>query len=220
MSPATKNNRQFWFLLALLLVSAAFVNIYARVGEAHVERQVLREFPEQIGTWRQLGGDERFDTATEQVLRADDYLARNYILPGGRAASFYVGYYATQRNGATYHSPLNCLPGSGWTLGEPSTQAINPGDGSPAFTANRYIINKGDQKYLLIYWYQGRGRKVASEYWGKIYTVIDSARRRRSDGAMVRVMVPINRGDEAASLAAATDLAAQVEPQLSRFIPD
>src|SRR4029450_5982337 len=153
------------------------------------------------------------------VLRADDYLSRNYALPDGRTASFYVGYYASQRTGATYHSPLNCLPGSGWEMDEAASVMITPANGEPAFEANRYIVQNGDNKQLLIYWYQGRGRKLASEYWGKIYTVIDSVRLRRSDAAMVRVMIPIRISEPDAANAAA-DLSAKVATALPEFIPD
>ena len=210
---------RFWILVGVLVLGGAFINVWDRAGEAHVERQKLETFPPQLGAWRQKGADERFDAETMKVLRADDYLSRLYVLPDNRIASLYVGYHATQRTGATYHSPLNCLPGAGWTMTDPATIMIKPGDGRPAFEANRYIIRKGDEKQLLLYWYQGRGRTIASEYWGKIYTVIDSARRRRSDGAMVRVMTPVV-GSEQAALQAATDLAAQVTPLLSAYIPD
>ncbi|MFN2454920.1 MAG: exosortase C-terminal domain/associated protein EpsI [Pyrinomonadaceae bacterium] len=206
-------------LLSVLLVSGIVINVWNRVGEAHVERHSLREFPAQLGAWRQTGADERFDKQTEEVLRADDYVSRNYKLPDNRTAGFYVGYYATQRNGATYHSPLNCLPGSGWMMTDPATIKITPPDGTPAFEANRYIIQNGNTKQLLIYWYQGRGRAVASEYWGKIYTVLDSVRRRRSDGAMVRVMMPLGASEEA-TLREAADLAAQAAPRLPDYVPD
>jgi EpsI family protein len=175
--------------------------------------------PSQVGAWRQYGPDQRFDQQTESVLRADDYLSRTYANEGGRAASFYVGYYTTQRTGATYHSPLNCLPGSGWEMGEPGSITITPADGSPSFEANRYIVENGADRELLVYWYQGRGRKTSSEYWGKIYTVIDSIRRRRSDGAMVRVMMPVGR-DEQETLRLAADLAGQIAPVLPEFVPD
>jgi EpsI family protein len=209
----------YWALLALLVMGGAVVNLWERAGEAHVERHALSEFPSQLGTWRQRGADARFDAATEEVLRADDYLARDYATPDGRAANFYVGYYATQRNGATYHSPLNCLPGSGWTMRDPAVIHIAPAAGGTPFEANRYIVESGDNRQLLIYWYQGRGRAVASEYWGKIYTVLDSVRRRRSDGAMVRVMVPFTN-DEAKALRTAEDLAAEVAPRLPEFVPN
>ena len=209
----------FWALLVFLLLGGTVVNLWEHIGEASVVRRELKEFPSVIGQWQQRGVDTRFDAQTESVLRADDYLARDFVYPDGRAANFYVGYYETQRNGATYHSPLNCLPGSGWTMNDPATIEIKPADGGASFEANRYIIENGSDRQLLVYWYQGRGRKVASEYWGKIYTVIDSAKRRRSDGAMVRIMVPVGNSEETA-LDSAASLAAAVAPQLPGFVPD
>ena len=219
MSNAKQKSWRFGALLAVLLLSGVVINLWERAGEARVERRELKDFPAQVGGWRQLGADTRFDKATEEVLRADDYLSRNYVAADNRSASLYVGYYATQRNGATYHSPLNCLPGSGWTMNDPATIEIKPSDGGPSFEANRYIIENGGDRQLLVYWYQGRGRKVASEYWGKIYTVIDSAKRRRSDGAMVRIMLPVGNSEQAA-LDSATSLAAAVAPVLPGFVPD
>jgi EpsI family protein len=209
----------FWALLAFLLVGGTVVNLWEHIGEASVVRRELKDFPTALGQWQQRGVDTRFDAQTESVLRADDYLARDFVLPDGRSANFYVGYYETQRNGATYHSPLNCLPGAGWTMNDPETIQITPASGGAAFEANRYIIQNGDTRQLLIYWYQGRGRAVASEYWGKIYTVVDSLKRRRSDGAMVRVIVPVQRSEQEA-LALATDLAAQAAPMLPNFVPN
>ncbi|HEY0376161.1 MAG TPA: EpsI family protein [Pyrinomonadaceae bacterium] len=219
MKTKLKDSARFGLLLGLLLLGGVVINVWEWVGEAKVSRRSLSEMPAQVGSWRQAGRDEHFDAQTESVLRADDYLSRTYTGPDGRAASFYVGYYATQRTGATYHSPLNCLPGSGWEMSEGAPVTIAPADGSPAFEANRYIVENGDERQLLVYWYQGRGRKVASEYWGKFYTVVDSIRLRRSDGAMVRVMMPVGR-DEGATLKAATDLAAQIAPVLPEFVPD
>jgi EpsI family protein len=216
-SPST--SRRFIVLFVALVLSGVIINIWNNIGEAHVDRRALHDFPAQLGAWRQTGADERFDKETEEVLRADDYVARSYALPDNRTAGFYVGYYATQRNGATYHSPLNCLPGSGWTMSDPAKILITPASGAPAFEANRYIIQNGASKQLLVYWYQGRGRAVASEYWGKIYTVLDSVKRRRSDGAMVRVMMPLGNSEEAA-LRAATDLAAQAAPALPNYVPN
>ena len=212
-------NRQFWLLLALLVAGGAAVNLWERAGEAKVERRALREFPAELGGWRQSGADVRLSAETEAVLRADDYLTRDYRRADGRLANFYVGYYATQRTGASYHSPLNCLPGSGWTMSDSAVIHIAPAGGGPAFEANRYIIENGDARSLLVYWYQGRGRAVASEYWGKIYTVLDSVSRRRSDGALVRVVVPV-RGSEDEALRLATELAAEAAPHLAPFIPN
>ena len=209
---------RFALLFGVLLVGGLAVNAWEYLGEARVERKQLKDFPKQIGTWEQTGGDEQFNKETLAVLRASDYLLRNYRGANGRVVNFYVGYYASQREGATYHSPLNCLPGAGWVMSEPGKVTITPKGRAP-FVANRYLIQNGDHKELLVYWYQGRGRAVASEYWGKIYTVVDSVRLRRSDVAMVRITTPVESSAPAA-LQAAADLAANSSTILPEFIPD
>jgi EpsI family protein len=209
---------RFAVLLVAIVAAGVLVNTWSYLGEAHVDRQPLKNFPEQLGQWRKSKPDQIIDEPTMKVLRASDYLLRDFNRPDGTSANFYVGYYASQRDGASYHSPLNCLPGSGWTLSNPDRVAISLPNGQ-SFNANKYVIQNGEYKSLMIYWYQGRGRSVASEYWGKVYTVIDSVRLRRSDGAMVRVTVPL--GDsEAAALESAKDLSAKAAAVLPEFVPN
>jgi EpsI family protein len=219
MMNTTRNNTfRFWVLFVTLLLGGGIINLWERAGEAKVSRRALKEFPAQLGSWRQIGDDTRFDDETEKILRADDYLSRNFE-SNGRQGSFYVGYYTTQRNGATYHSPLNCLPGSGWIMSEEKRIAITPERGGVAFEANRFVVQNGKERALMIYWYQGRGRTTASEYWGKFYTILDSVRNRRSDGAMVRVMVPLGDSEEEAQKTA-LDLASSAASQLPAFVPN
>jgi EpsI family protein len=212
-----KSSLRFGTLLVLILVAGALVNTWSYLGEAHVDRKELKDFPETIGSWRKTGTDQILDEPTLKVLRASDYLLRDFRKPEGQVANLYVGYYASQRTGATYHSPLNCLPGSGWILSEPGKATITLPDGS-SFIANKYVIQNGEFKSFMIYWYQGRGRNVASEYWGKIYTVFDSVRLRRSDGAMVRVTVPF-RDSEAAAQQAAIEFASAASTVLPQYVP-
>ena len=208
---------RFALLFVAILGVGVLVNAWAYLGEAHVDRKPLKDFPEQLGQW-QKSKDQVIDEPTMKVLRASDYLLRDFQRTDGWTANFYVGYYASQREGASYHSPLNCLPGSGWTLTNPDKVTISLPDGR-TFAANKYVIQNGEYKSLMIYWYQGRGRAVASEYWGKVYTVIDSVRLRRSDGAMVRVTVPL--GDsETAALDSAKDLSARAAAALDEYVPN
>ena len=213
-----KSSWRFGLLLMVLFAGGILVNTWAYLGEAHVERQELKNFPIQVGAWKQEGVDQRFDAQTMSVLRASDYLLRDYRLGNGQMANLYIGYYATQRDGASYHSPLNCLPGAGWSMVDPAMITITLPNGK-SFVANKYVIENGNIRELMIYWYQGRGRAVASEYWGKIYTVLDSVRLRRSDGAMIRVTIPVDKS-EAAALQMATDLAASATVVLPEFVPD
>ena len=211
---------RFAVLLFAILAVGVFVNAWTYLGEAHVDRKALKDFPEQLGDWRKSKPDQAIDEPTMKVLRASDYLLRDYRRADGQVANFYVGYYASQRDGASYHSPLNCLPGSGWQLNNPDQVVISLPDGR-SFTANKYVIQNGNFKNVMIYWYQGRGRAVASEYWGKVYTVIDSVRLRRSDGAMVRVTVPLGDSEpEATAIQSAKDLSAQAAAVLPDFVPN
>jgi EpsI family protein len=212
-----KSSLRFGVLLVLLLLVGVVVNAWSYLGEARVERKELKEFPESIGAWQRTGVDQILDNETLKVLRASDYLLRDFRKPDGKVANLYVGYYASQRSGATYHSPLNCLPGSGWTLSEPGKATIALPNGK-SFIANKYVIQNGDYKSMMIYWYEGRGRSVASEYWGKVYTVFDSVRLRRSDGAMVRVTVPI-RSSEVEAEQSALEFASAASTSMPEFVP-
>ncbi len=213
------NLKPLYSLLAVLLVGGAFINWFQQRGEAEITRKPLAEMPAKLGEWRQKGGEIRFDPQTESVLRTTDYTMREYISPdGGRIANLYVGYYASQRSGATYHSPQNCLPGAGWTMNQPDSIEIKQSSGK-TFTANKFIVENGVYKEVLIYWYQGRGRAEPSEYRDKINTVWDSVSRRRSDGAMVRVMTSVG-GSETEATNAAIDLAARASDEISAFVPD
>ena len=209
---------RIYYLLAVLIVGGIFINWFERRGEIEVSRKPLTEMTATLGEWRQKGSEIRFETATESVLRTTDYTMREYVARDGRLANLYVGYYASQRTGATYHSPQNCLPGAGWVMTQPELVEIKSASGR-SFTANKFIIENGVYNEVLIYWYQGRGRVAASEYTDKINTVWDSVTRRRSDGAMVRVMTSVG-GDEQKATDAATALAAVTADKLSAFVPE
>ena len=87
---------------------------------------------------------------------------------------------------------------------------------------NRMIVQRGMDRLLVLHWYQGHGRVVASEYWQKIYTVVDAIRLNRSDGSMVRIIVPIDSrfpGSEREAERAALDFAGRLVPVIDRHLP-
>jgi EpsI family protein len=102
----------------------------------------------------------------------------------------FIAYFPSQRAGATIHSPKNCLPGSGWFPVQADRITIHV-PGHSAFPANRYLIAKGEERELVLYWYWAHDRAVASEYAAKIYLVTDAIRMNRSDGSLVRVSIPL-----------------------------
>jgi EpsI family protein len=178
---------------ACMLAATAYLSRTSR-AETLPPREPLATVPMQIDQWK---GRREPDFTPEVIAVAgvDDYITRTYFTDDS-AIGLYVGYYASQRQGDTVHSPLNCLPGSGWLPMEVGRATINVSEtvGGPAtrpIEVNRVVIAKGLDKQLVLYWYQSHNRVIASEYWGRIYTVLDSVKYNRTDAALVRVIVPL-----------------------------
>lgn len=157
-----------------------------------------------------------------RVAAPTSYLMRSYedTLSTGEhgAFSLYIGYYDSQTQGKTIHSPKNCLPGAGWEALTSNVVSINTGAGPVA--VNRYVLQNVNTKSraLVLYWYQGRGRIQANEYKVKWDLLRDAALRRRSEEALVRIVVPIQESeDQAYDIAVA--VASLVAPALDNALP-
>lgn len=146
-------------------------------------------------SWK-LIEDSKLDAETLEVLKADDILSRFYANPvTAQQATLFVAFFETQRTGKAPHSPKNCLPGSGWVPSQSGTTEISvPGETQPIHV-NQYIVSRGQNQSIVLYWYQSRSRVIASEYSAKIYTVTDAIQFNRSDTALVRVVVNVTDGD-------------------------
>jgi len=209
-------------VLFLCFIAAAGVLARAERPEPVPARTSFSVFPMNVGTWRGVQG-EPLEANILAVLGVDDYLTRVYYAPDGAGVGLYIGYYGSQRQGDTMHSPQNCLPGAGW---EPLAQSMLPiavrGNSAGAdseVVVNRYVIQKGIDRQVVLYWYQSHGRVVASEYWAKFYLIRDAVRLNRTDGALVRVTVPIDeRGEERAQSAAAR-FVKDLFPLLGGYLP-
>lgn len=162
--------------------------------------------------------DIEISAEEQRVAGMSNYLMRTYSLPGAAAFSLYVGYYESQRQGRTIHSPKNCLPGAGWEALISSKASVVTAAGP--VEVNRYLLQNGKARALVLYWYQGRGRVVASEYAVKWNLLRDSALRRRSDEALVRVIVPLGRQPEHEAFRLASSVVRQVVPAVGRAIPN
>jgi EpsI family protein len=159
------------------------------------------------------------------VLNADDLLMRTYFALDGTAAGLYIGYWEAQRRNDAVHSPLNCLPGAGWQPLSRRHLTIPAAGGAtkrPPIEVNRYVVQKGPERLLVLYWYQSHGRAIASEYAAKFFLIADAVRTGRSDTAIVRVVTPIAGADAAAEARAervGTELVQHILPILDDYIP-
>jgi EpsI family protein len=219
--------------LALLMMGGTWAFLAARSGaESPLPRKPFSELPLQIGSF--AGRDREMGADVLALLRLTDHVMRVYSprvegpRPSGafegqtrQAAApvwLYVGYYGSQRTGATYHSPKNCLPGGGWVF-KSSEHVTGVLPGLPDAEINRVVIEKGFDRQLILYWYQDRGRVIASEYAAKGYLILDAATRNRTDGALVRISTPVI-GSEDEAFRHAVDFVEQLFPSLATHLPE
>jgi EpsI family protein len=162
------------------------------------------------------GRTEPINPAEVRVAGTSASILRIYARDSLDNFSLYVGYYAQQRQGQTIHSPKNCLPGGGWEPVESSRATVAVAGGT--IVANRWLIAKNSHKALVFYWYQGRGRTEANEYQVKLDLIRDAALRRRSEEALVRIVVPITT-DAAAADTLARRAVRELAPHITRILP-
>jgi EpsI family protein len=209
--------RRIAILSVCLLLGAAYVAVASKT-ERVPPREPLSDFPFLVGDWRGQHAPD-FDDEILSVLGVDEYVNRVYTKAGGAPVGLYIGYYQSQRQGDTIHSPMNCLPGSGWEPVSRSYIDIPIGSGSsPTINVNRYLIRKGLDEQVVLYWYQSHGRAIANEYRSKILMVYDAVRLNRTDAALVRVISP-KIGNESDSESRGIDFVRAIYPLLGKYIP-
>jgi EpsI family protein len=193
MSSFLKRQAPKILTVVLLLQAAAFYG-FSRTERVPSEKP-LREFSPPSMQWSAVR-DFALDKETLEVLNADDTLSRAYRnRQTGAVVDLFVAYFSTQRTGKTPHSPKNCLPGTGWTPSESGLVRISvPGEAEP-ITINRYVVSRDQSQGVVLYWYQGHNRVVASEYRAKLFTILDSIRYQQSDTSLVRVVVDASDGN-------------------------
>jgi len=205
-------------IAVLLAATAIFLHARSRT-EILPAHQPLASFPQQLGEW--TGTDLDISADVLEVLGSGDFLFRVYQNTAVTEpdVDVFLAYFPTQRAGDTVHSPRNCLPGGGWSPVE-SQRILISLPGYTPFPANRYLIAKGENRQLVLYWYWAHDRGVASEYWAKFYLITDSIRLNRSDGSMVRLTTPLRFGESAdAAENRLLSLARSVVPILKRYVP-
>jgi EpsI family protein len=204
---------------AILLAGTAwFLQVHNR-NEIVAPHEKFVSFPYRFQTW--VGSDVNIPPDVLQTLGPGDFLNRSYRdeAVDDAEVDMFVAYFPSERAGDTFHSPKNCLPGAGWELLQSSKIRITLPGGGP-FLVNRYLIARGTQRGLALYWYLAHNRAVASEYWAKFYLVADSIRLNRSDGSLIRVATELGQHETPAEAERRlVSLLNVVFPAIEAYIP-
>ncbi|MEE8125498.1 MAG: exosortase C-terminal domain/associated protein EpsI [Nitrospirales bacterium] len=229
------------FLIAMLMLAGAFGFIQLLSHDEHLVRnKPFAEFPLRISNQWQ-GKELKLEENVLKVLNLSDYMMRVYVpftAQGGAESELsesyegekvgeapelpvwlYVGFYQSQRTGATYHSPKNCLPGAGWQFIESDWMTLLM-PGNVDITINKVLIQKGLDKQVILYWYHDRGRVIASEYWAKGYLVWDALIKNRTDGSLVRISVPVPNGAVQEAVDHGVAFLYDIWPSVLEYMPD
>jgi exosortase D (VPLPA-CTERM-specific) len=223
--PATLRRLMAWPLsrpalfagLILLLGSCCVASLPART-QVVPERQPFALFPLNFKDWH--GTPQTLDSDSLVALELTDYLLADFTRSSnpGTPVNLYVAYYVSQRAGVHLHSPELCIPGGGWTILRQSIETL-PLAGGESLSANRVVIEKRGVRQLVYYWFEERGRNIAQESMRKYYGLRDALLDRRTDGALVRVVVPIQAEDETEAESLAAKMIADSSPILKSFVP-
>jgi EpsI family protein len=203
-----------------LCVLAAPASIALFTAEEIVpKRELFSQFPLIKDNW--VGQESSIEERILNKLLLSDYILADYHRTGDPLpVNLYVAYYGSQRTGAAIHSPRSCIPGGGWEITDLKQVELSDSLGMDAPSVNRTIIQLGNQRQLVYYWFQQRGRTFTSEYIAKWYLFQDGLTMSRSDGALVRLITPIPPDtDEAAADERLQVFLREFYPELGRFIP-
>jgi EpsI family protein len=192
---------RLWLIVLLMSFTALVLHVRGDVDRVPVSTP-LSQFPSTVDGRASI--DIPLDQEVLQVLGKGFFLNRLYVAPSGSmrknpgdrsTIGLFIGYFPTQRTGQSIHSPQNCLPGAGWTFQSSGVTKLTDPAGNTS-SVGEYLITNGDQTEEVLYWYQMHGRRIASDYKAKIYTLADSIRYGRTDAALVRVITPLAPGED------------------------
>jgi EpsI family protein len=213
------NKNSKFIIVILVLLAGVALNHYFSKPDISLPRKSLAEFPKEMGDWTAIS-DQRMDDGSMRILQVDDYFARNYRNSKGEIIGLYIGYFKSQREGKGIHSPRQCLPGAGWAPVDTAVYQMKvPNHNPETVPVNKFVMGKGLDRQLYLFWYHGRGRIYASEYWNKIYLIWDGLTKKRTDGALIRVNNPVSGNTEDA-LKTQSDFIQLFFPLLKEYIPN
>jgi len=206
------------FIVALVCLSATLAAAKSvDFREKTPIKRPLSEFPVAIGDWR--GTRTAMDQDSLNELKFSDYTIIDYRDPRGREINFYTAYYASQTKGGSVHSPSTCLPGSGWSFEESGVVPV-PLSGTFSLPVSRAFMEKNGQRQLTYYWFPQQGRVLNDLFSLKLYVFWDALTRQRTDGSLVRIVMPVSATERLEDAEARMQSFVRLlVPQLDAFLP-
>jgi exosortase D (VPLPA-CTERM-specific) len=209
-----------YIITVLLLGGTLALSQIVEFREKIPTKKSLTQFPLAVGDWSARERQSLEDRFLRR-LHLSDYIMTDYQNKEGQQVNFYIAYYESQSMGRSTHTPESCLPGSGWSFEDSGSVGLSAILGSrDQAKISRAVVQYGNSKQIMYYWFAMRGRVLRSYYQVKMYNFWDAITRQRTDGALVRLVTPVyvneNVSDAESRL---QDFLQDVMPVLEKYIP-
>lgn len=214
-----KNIYGYMIVYLVLLCATTLADVaVAKRQELIPERIPFVQFPSTLGAWH--GRTSSLEPQVEHFLGLTDYVLSDYTRADARGVNLYVAYYASQRKGVSPHSPQVCIPGDGWHIVDFERTSYVDQDRGISVPLNRVVIERANQRQIVYYWFEQRGRRVANEYASKWQLLADAVYLNRTDGALVRLTTPLYPGEtEQDGDNRLRGFTRELLPPMTRFLP-
>jgi EpsI family protein len=142
----------------------------------------LADYPREVGSWN--ASSVGLDKEIEDALHLEDFWAASYTSAKGDAASLLIAYYSDEAI-AKLHQPTVCYPAAGWAIKE-KRLAILPGAGNGGIRMNQMIVERGENRQMVLYWFHYPGATMADPSISKLHRL-----KRFFTGQLSRSMVKV-----------------------------
>jgi len=168
-------------MLGIVIATCAFGLLITNYQPAVSENARLDSFPLEFDGW--VGVQETIPTYVINQLNPSGIFAANYANSDGARINLLIDYFSGNDPGGP-HSPRNCMPGSGWVFVSESERLINLGDHT--ITTVRFIMQLGESKRIMDFWYVTKYGETANDYTFKFYKMLSSLTLQPTDVAFIR----------------------------------
>jgi exosortase D (VPLPA-CTERM-specific) len=206
---------------ALILLIAFSYSLKGGFAEKHLTvptQESLNTIPVSLGEW--YGDRILLDADTLNALKLTEYTNITYSSPAYFVpVNLYISYLASQRMGVIIHPPTNCLPGSGWKI--ENKEVISLPEIDPELKLVRLLVQSGQEKMLVYFWYEQQGQKVTNQLESRLRLMLNSLLYNRTDGALVRFSTYVlNSETETEAEKRILDIMSQAMPYIEEGLPE
>lgn len=183
------------------------------------ERMAFTTFPAHMGQWQ--GSKQYLSKPVMRSLGADDYLNVIYTNPQTNDVIYLlVSWYDHQTTNHAAHAPTSCLVGGGWDI---RTKQVLPAQatGNRSFPVTQMTLDRNGTTIISNFWFLQRGKVVVSEWLNKWHLLKDAIIMQRTDGALVRLEMPVPEGASIEETQQKLNMFAdQLRQHLTPYLPD